>query len=173
MRIFLRGVCGLSGLCSSPLWPLERKWSIAYWIGSGLAVAVQEGKLEGFRWKHLRWLRANSEYLGFFSSFQKVPKQLMYDGHLLSLPSSTFWWGFFFPRAQNWTCQQWAATQLCKECHGWQPHSCRGLGWVFLVKQCHAQEAWCHWDTTGFPNGFTPGKMCQPLLAMLPHVWWL
>lgn len=37
----------------------------------------------------------------FFSSFQKVPEHLMYDGlfhfgHLLSLPSSTFQGGFFF-----------------------------------------------------------------------------
>lgn len=54
--------------------------------------------------------------------------------------------GFFFlllPRAQNWTCQQWAATQLCKECHGWQLHSCWGTGWAFLVKQYRTQEPLC------------------------------
>lgn len=59
--------------------------------------------------------------------------------------------GFFFFRAQNWTCQQWAATQLCKECHGWQLHSCWGIGWAFLVKQYHTQEPLCHGDP---PWGF-------------------
>lgn len=51
---------------------------------------------------------------------------------------------FFPPRVQNWTCQQRAATQLYDECHGWQLHSCQGIGWAFLVKQHHTGET-CHW----------------------------
>ena len=114
--------------------------------------------MEGFQGKHLKCLSADliEKYsCFFFSSFQKVPKHLMYDGlshfgHLLSLPSSTYQGGYFFFflcfRVQNWPRQQQAATQLCKECHGWQLPRCRGIGWAFLVKQHCPQEAWCHWD---------------------------
>lgn len=57
----------------------------------------------GFQGKHLKWLTANlvEKYSCFFSSFQKVPKHLSYDGffhlgHLLFLPSSTFQGGYIF-----------------------------------------------------------------------------
>lgn len=128
-------------------------WSITYWIISCLAVKkVQEGDTEGGWCKPLQWLSASwvEKYSCFFNHFQKVPKYLMCDelfhlGHLLSLPSSTFQRGyFFFSRVQNWRCQQRAATQLYDECHGWQLHSCQGIGWAFLVKQHHTGET-CHW----------------------------
>ena len=58
--------------------------------------------MEGFQGKHLKCLSADliEKYsCFFFSSFQKVPKHLMYDGlshfgHLLSLPSSTYQGGY-------------------------------------------------------------------------------
>lgn len=131
-------------------------WLTAYWIISSLAVKIQDGEMEGFWCKHLKWLSANlvEKYSCFFNSFPKVPKHLTYDGlshsgHLLSLPSSTFQGGYlfiFFFRVQNWTCQQWAATQLCKECHGWRLCSCRGRGWASLVQQHHTQEPLCPRD---------------------------
>lgn len=70
----------------------------------------------------------------------------------------------FFPRAQNRTCQQWAATQLCKECHGWQLHSCRGLGWALLVQQSSTQGPLCHgtyWGGSKCPDSWKT-TACSP-----------
>lgn len=98
MCIFLREVCGLSGIYASPSVTFRREYdrqpigSSRVWLSR-----FRRGKLRDLDEKHLKWLSATlvEKYSCFFNSFQKVLKHLMYDGlfhfgHLLSLPSSTF-----------------------------------------------------------------------------------